>query len=111
MEASRLRQIADDPAFFVGQPDQGLPPPPPQPQPRLNIGIENTATNMLLLALRALSQRAVVALGNLFVLLTAGSAWWLWWATLPNPSTYQLVGLALYGGLILALDWMVLRRS
>ena len=110
MEGSRLRQIADDPAFFVGQPDQGLPPPPPQPQPRLNISVENTATNMLLLALRELSQRTVVALGNLFVLLTASSAWWLWRVTLPAPTVLQLVGLALYGGLILTLDWMVLRR-
>ena len=79
----------------------------PTPQPAR---MEAAATAMLLTSLRALSQRALVATSHLFVLLTAGSAWWLWRQALPDPSVLQLVGLALYGGLILALDWMVLRR-
>ena len=65
---------------------------------------------MLLLALRALSQRSLIALAQLFVLLTAASAWWLWLTVLPAPSIQQLVGLALYGFLILALDYLVLTR-
>lgn len=109
---NRLRPIGEDmPASFFDTP-QGPgqihePAPPPQPNPAM----QNAATQMLLLSLRALSQRTIVALGNLFVLLTAASAWLLWKDTLPQPSIPQLVGLALYGALILALDYLVLRRA
>lgn len=81
--------------------------PPPAQQPARS---EAVATSVLLTALRALSQRALIAVSNLFVLLTAASAFWLWFVTLPAPSVLQLVGLALYGVLILALNWLVLRR-
>lgn len=109
---NRLRPIGDDmPASFFDTP-QGPgqihePPPPPQ---QVAPSVQNAATSILLLSLRALSQRTIVALGNLFVLLTAASAWLLWRDTLPQPSIPQLVGLALYGALILALDYLVLQR-
>lgn len=107
---NRLRPIGDDMPFF-GAEVEAAREPPPQPPPQPNPAMQNAATQMLLLSLRALSQRTIVALGNLFVLLTAASAWLLWKDTLPQPSIPQLVGLALYGALILALDYLVLRRA
>lgn len=110
MQTNRLRPIGDEiPEFFgAGGPVEAAREPDP-PAPRPHIGVEQATTNMLMLALRALSQRSLIALSNLFVLLTAASAWWLWMVTLPAPSIAQLVGLALYGALILALDYLVLR--
>ena len=56
---------------------------------------------MLTLALKALSQRALVALADLFTLLTVGSAFWLW-ASIPAPNAYQLVALGMYAAFSLA---------
>lgn len=63
---------------------------------------ENVGTQMLLLGLKALSQRALVALSACFTLLTVASAFALWWRVLPEPSVFQLVGLGLYGVFVLA---------
>lgn len=99
--ANRLRPI-DEPIGF----DPMAPPEPAPPVPNE----EPAGTNILLMALRALSQRTIIAISNLFVLAAAGSAFWLWYVTLPQPSVPQLVGLGLYGMLILALTHLVLRR-
>lgn len=110
---NRLRPISEDMPFFGAEVEAAREPEPKlnlDPIPRVQDPTANAATSMLLLALRALSQRTIVALSNLFVLLTAASAWWLWMVTLPQPSIPQLVGLALYGALILALDYLVLTR-
>ncbi len=76
--------------------------------PSTKSGIDEAATAMLLLGLKTLSQRAVVALSNLFTLLTCVSAFVLWQDVLPSPNTYQLVGLAFYGIFILLLH--IVRR-
>ena len=65
---------------------------------------------MLRMGLGALSKRAVAALPSVFALPAVGSAFWLWMVTLPNPTTYQLIGLGLYGALIIALH-LVKRRE
>lgn len=70
---------------------------------------ENAATQALMLALRALSQRAVAAIADLFMLATVGSAFWLYWVT-PSPDALQLVKLAMYGVFILAANWIVRRK-
>lgn len=101
MAQTRIRQIGE------GDTDQFADFAPQQPAPD---PVHNVATSILFTSLKALSQRAVIALANLFVLLTAISAFWLWFATMPSPSVLQLVGLSLYGVLILALNWLVLRR-
>ena len=112
MAQSRLRSLGegDTSEFFQPPHDPNLDPIPhpeyAQPHPT-----ENFAANILLTSLKALSQRAVIAVANLFVLATAISAWWLWMVTMPTPSVLQLVGLGLYGVLILALNWLVLRRT
>lgn len=105
--ANRLRPIPENEGLDFPAPPQavqfGPAPAPPPEEPVF-------ATSILLTALKALSQRALIALGQLFVLAAAGSAFWLWLVTLPSPSIPQLVGLALYGLLMLALVHLVLRR-
>lgn len=75
--------------------------PPPKKQ-------DDAGLNLLTLGLRALSQRAVAAIADLFTLATVASAWWLWMLT-PNPNINQIVSLSLYGMLILAANWIVRR--
>jgi hypothetical protein len=80
----------------VHEPDEAAPP----------VG---AATGMLVLALRALSQRAIVAIDNLFMVATVGSAWYLWFMT-PDPNPMQLVGLGGYAVFVLLANWIA-RRS
>ena len=94
MPESRLQLLED-----------ALPPPPPPAEPTVN----KVAGDLVLLALRSLSARAITALGSLFTLATVGSAWWLWYAT-PEPSPYQLVKLAMYGLFVLCANWIVRRK-
>lgn len=61
------------------------------------------------LALKALSQRALVAVSDLFTLLTVFSAFWLW-HSIPEPSVYQLIGLGMYGMFVLAANVIVRRK-
>ena len=67
------------------------------------------AAHALMLGLRALSQRAIAAIADLFMLATIGSAFWLWYLT-PKPDAYQIVSLTLYGLLVLAANWIVRRK-
>lgn len=92
----------DDPLDVSAAPD-------PVPAARASRAIEQAAMAMLFAAVKALSQRAIVALGNLYALLLAASAFALWWRVLPAPSVRQLVGLALYGCFVLSM--MLVRRS
>lgn len=64
------------------------------------------ALQMVLLALKALSQRALIAATNLVTLIGLGTAFWLWLQVMPNPTMNQLAGLALYGLFILGLRWI-----
>ena len=61
------------------------------------------ATRLVLIALKALSERALVALSNLFSLLLAGSVFWLAYTALPGPTTQQITVVGLYGVFVLAL--------
>lgn len=70
---------------------------------------QSAAAQAIMVALTALSQRFIVALANLFTLLTVASAFILTWAVLPNPSIQQLVGLGTYYVFILAV--LFLRRK
>ena len=107
METTRLRQIGPDiPASLLEPPPEQPLPSPAAPRPN----VDSASIGMLLAGLRALSQRTIIAIGNLFVLAAASSAFWLWLTTMPDPSIHQLVGLTLYGVLMLALCHLVLRR-
>jgi hypothetical protein len=61
------------------------------------------------LSLAALSKRAVVALADLFCLLTVGSAWYLW-HSIPDPNTYQLIELAMYAVFVTGVN-VIIRRA
>jgi len=67
------------------------------------------AAQIMSIALKALAQKALVAISSLFTAATVASAWWLWLQAPPDPSVKQLVGLALYGLFILSLH--VIRRG
>lgn len=65
---------------------------------------QQVATEMLFTALRALSQRTLVALANLFTLLTVASAFYLWVVALPNVSILQIVALSIYSIFVLLVN-------
>jgi hypothetical protein len=70
----------------------------------------NAAAQAIMLALSALSQRTLQAFASLFTLLTMVSAFALFWIVLPNPTILQLVGLGIYGGLVLAINVIPTRK-
>lgn len=107
MRSTRLTpvDVSEEDLIGAGVEKPFVPPPLP-PSDRAATAL----TGLLVTSLRALSLRAVVALSNLFMAASAGSAWWLWYVTLPNPSIPQLVGLTLYGLFILALNFMMRRK-
>lgn len=88
---------------------------PPQP-PRFEVVGEQNATNpnaqaqqqaafaAVMLALKTLSQRTVVALAALRTLLMVGSVFWVA-LSLPHPDTYQLSLLGIYSAFVLAVCW------
>ena len=67
------------------------------------------AIRMLMLALHALSQRTLVALADLFTLLTCMGAWYLWFS-IPNPNDKQIIALSIYALFTLAANWIVRRK-
>ncbi len=67
------------------------------------------AIAMITLGIKTLSARALTAATDLFSLATIGSAFWLW-STIPEPNDRQIISLALYGMLILAINVIVRRK-
>lgn len=83
-------------------------PSPPQPPP----AAQQAAIQMLNLALKALSQRAVTAVTDLFTLLTAASVFFLFWEWMYLafvPPIY-LVGVSIYAAFIIAINVIVRRK-
>jgi hypothetical protein len=58
-------------------------------------------TNMLMIALKALSQRTIIALASLVDLALAASVFVLWMIVISTPTTLQLIGLGMYGMFVL----------
>lgn len=69
---------------------------------------QSALTTLLLTSLRALSQRAVVALASLVDLALIGSAFALWWMIIGQPTPLQLIAVGLYALFIIAA--ILLRR-
>ena len=82
---------------------------PPAPPPAKTSAIDWGALQLLGVALTALSQRALVALGQCFTLLTVASCFYLWYLT-PEPTDRQIVSLALYACFVLATN-VIQRRK
>ena len=93
------------PGFQLLEQTDDLEPPQPAIPPPVK---SEPAVAAVMLALRALSQRALVAVGSLFTLVTIASAWWLW-ASTPNPTPLQVASLSIYAVFILVANWIVRR--
>ena len=76
------------------------------PEPRTDAEAARRNTQLLLLSLRAVSQRAVTAVSHLFTLLVVAGTGALWWHVLPDPSVLQLVGLGGWAVFVLAIEWI-----
>ena len=63
----------------------------------------------LTLALKALSQRAFVALLDLFSLITVAGVWFLWYST-PEPTVNQIISLSIFALFALAANLIVRRK-
>ncbi len=74
----------------------------PQPQG------QDAAFNALMLALKAMSQKTVIALSKLATLAMTGSVFWLF-MSIPNPSTNQIVWGGMYSVFILLLTFLMHR--
>jgi hypothetical protein len=100
-QTNRLKPVGEDEPV----PDliQAAPPRPVQPPPSQNL---DRITGMLMMALRALSQRTVIALASLVDLALAGSVFVLWLLVIAQPTQLQLVGLGMYGAFILICLWL-----
>ena len=66
------------------------------------------AASAIGLALKALSQRAIAATKDVFCLLSAGSAFWLWF-NIPDPKPTQFIALSLYALFVLSANAIVRR--
>ena len=82
----------------------------PDPAPAARKPPDKAAIDILALSLRALSQRALVALADLFCLLTVGACFWFF-MSIPEPNTYQLVAEAMFALFVLAANWIVRRKA
>lgn len=95
--------MADKPLPFMLLPDED-----DQPDPHHVREETERATAAMMLALKALSQRAIAAVKDIFTLVSVGSAFWLF-MSIRDPNTYQLVELGLFSVFILAANWIVRR--
>lgn len=68
------------------------------------------ATDALFLALKALSQRALVALAALFASFTVALVFWLALTISANPSVYQISTLAIFAVFAIGINIIVRRR-
>lgn len=96
---------------FVVEQDEALVNQQPQPAPAAAQppGF-NAALQLLMLSLKTLSQRTIVALSKLFTLLTVGTVFWLCMVT-PDPTVFQLVKIAMYSIFVLLANWIVSRAA
>ncbi len=68
----------------------------------------STAASLLALSLKALSQRAIVALESLFTLVTVVLVFWLG-MSIADPNTHQIVWFSIFAVFVLAANVIVRR--
>lgn len=69
---------------------------------------QESHVNLLTLALKTFSQRAIAAVTDLFTLVTIGAAWWLWYQT-PDPTPNQIISNSIFAVFIVVCNWLVRR--
>lgn len=79
-----------------------------EPTPARVADDTSRATAAMMLALKALSQRAVAAVKDIFTLISVGSCFWLY-LSIHEPNAYQLAQLAMFSAFILIANWIVRR--
>jgi hypothetical protein len=97
-----VQTLPSNPGFDVEREDNVVPHP--------KAATPSIAAEALTIALRALSQRALIALASLFSILLAASVFALYWKVLPNPSVESLTGLGLYSVFIIGLHVVRARK-
>jgi ABC-type siderophore export system fused ATPase/permease subunit len=75
--------------------DEAIPQVKPSPRPENSGQGQDAAFSALMLALKAMSQKTVIALSKLAALAMVGSVFWLF-MSIPNPSTNQIVWGGMY---------------
>lgn len=80
------------------------------PQQEENQAQANASLQLLMLALKTLSQRTIVAVAALRGLLLAGTVFWLALVISENPTTPKLVALGIYSGFVLLGELLASRR-
>jgi uncharacterized membrane protein len=70
----------------------------------------SVAVEALLLSMQVLGRKTLIALSNLFSLITALTVFWAALGILHDPTTPQLVGLGMYALFILAIN-VIVRRA
>jgi hypothetical protein len=95
--------MADPKRFELVQEEDPADPATTRGEPAGDRGLD-----ILLLSLQALSKRTLVALSNLFCLLTVGSVFVLFYNT-PSPSVLQIVSLSIYAVFVAAINIIVRR--
>lgn len=78
----------------------------PAPAPQQRAAEDTALAQLRALAVTTLSQNALTVLSMLFTGGALASAFLLWQLVLPAPDAAQLVGCALYGGFLLAIEYI-----
>lgn len=81
----------------------------PFPRPAAAPQAPKIAIDALALAFKALSQRFIIALSNLFCLITAASVFMLF-MSIHEPNVLQIVYCTIYAAFIVVLNWIVRTR-
>lgn len=84
--------------------------PDQQPQAVPADPLVSVGATALMLGIKALSQRTLVALDGLSTLITVGLVFWLW-LSIPNPSVNQLVGMGMFAIFVLAANFVARKRA
>jgi hypothetical protein len=82
----------------------------PQPRPVNPSQGQDAAFSALMLALKTLSQKTLIALSRLTSLAMVASVFWLF-MSIPDPHTTQLIWGGMYAVFILALQFFMFRRN
>lgn len=94
------------PRFAVVDEIEDAPTPALTRDPASSAATTAAATSFLLLALKSLSQKTIVALASLFTLLTAASVFAIAFVISAAPSVLQLVLLGLYSIFVISLEFV-----
>jgi hypothetical protein len=104
-QTSRLTTVSEE--FVADRPDVDVPQAGPAPAPRPR-RVESAIASMLMMTLRTLPAKTVVALAGIADLAMIASAFVLWLLIIANPTLLQLAGVGGYA--IFVLIALVARR-